>query len=223
MFKAVFLDFYGTLVHEDDVWIDAICKKIAVSSATQATKGEIGRYWWDSFASRLLPSYGHAFITQRHIELQALKETMACFESTCNPEELCEILFEHWQTAPMFADTVAFLSGINVPAIIVSNIDRGDIEAAIHHNGLAFEHIVTSEDARSYKPGTDIFRQALQISNLKPEEVLHVGDSLTNDIIGAHNVGIQAAWINRKHKPTPQHCTPDYTVHSLTELIPLLS
>ncbi|MBD3920162.1 HAD family hydrolase [Paenibacillus sp. PR3] len=222
MFKAVFLDFYGTLVHEDDVWIEAICNRILASSSVQATTGEIGRFWWDSFSSRFIPSYGNAFITQRKIELQALEETIAFFESTCNPEELCRILFNHWQAPPLFEDTVAFLRAIDVPPIIVSNIDRNDIEAAIQHNGLAFEHIITSEDARAYKPRADIFHQALHISNLKPEDVLHVGDSLTNDIIGAHNAGIRAAWINRKNKPTPQHCTPDYTVQSLTELIPLL-
>jgi len=224
MFKAVFLDFYGTLVHEDDVWIDEICGKIAVSSTVQATKGEIGRYWWDSFSSRLLPSYGDAFITQRDIELMALEETIAYFGSTCHSEELCQILFKHWQTlAPMFEDTLAFLRAVDIPRIIVSNIDRDDIEAAIHHNGLTFDHIITSEDARSYKPRSEMFQQALHISNLKPEDVLHIGDSLTNDIVGAHYAGIRAAWINRRNKPLPQHCTPDYTVHSLIELIPLLT
>ncbi|GMK39820.1 hypothetical protein PCCS19_28750 [Paenibacillus sp. CCS19] len=65
--------------------------------------------------------------------------------------------------------------------------------------------------------------QALHISGLKPEEVLHIGDSLTNDIIGAHNAGIRAAWINRRNKPATQHCTPDYIVVCLIELIPLLT
>jgi 2-haloalkanoic acid dehalogenase type II len=223
MFKAVFLDFYGTLVHEDDVYIEAICKRIMASSKVKALTSEIGRYWWNSFSSQFHSAYGGEFKTQRHIELLSLEDTVACFDSNEEPGELSRILFQHWQTAPLFEDALAFLRAIQVPIVIVSNIDRGDIEAAIRHNGLDFDHIITSEDVRAYKPRPDIFREALKTLSLKPEDVLHVGDSINNDIIGAHNAGIRAAWINRKNKPTPQHCTPDYTVHSLNELIPLLS
>jgi hypothetical protein len=35
---------------------------------------------------------------------------------------------------------------------VVSNIDRADIEAAIDYHGLKFDHVVTSEDAKSPGP-----------------------------------------------------------------------
>lgn len=223
LYKAVFLDFYGTLVHEDDVFIEEISARILASSTVQTTTREIGQYWWHSFSRRLDSAYGAGFKTQRAIELQSLEDAIAFYNSSEDPVELSELLFKHWQTAPLFEDSIPFLRTIQVPTIIVSNIDRADIEAAIQHNELDFNRIITSEDVRSYKPRQTIFHEALITCNLKPEEVLHVGDSLTNDIIGAHNVGIQAAWINRKNKPQPQHCTPDYIIRSLTELIPLLS
>jgi 2-haloalkanoic acid dehalogenase type II len=223
MFKAVFLDFYGTLVHEDDVFIEAICKRIMASSKVEASASEVGRYWWNSFSSQFQSAHGGEFKAQRHIELLSLEDTVDYFDSQEEPGELSRILFQHWQTAPLFEDALALLRAIRIPTVIVSNIDRGDIKAAIRHNGLDFNQIITSEDVRAYKPRPDIFREALKRFSLQPEDVLHVGDSLNNDITGAHNAGIRAAWINRKNKPTPQHCTPDYTVSSLTELIPLLS
>jgi 2-haloalkanoic acid dehalogenase type II len=97
MYKAVFLDFYGTLVHEDDVFIEEICKKILTSTSTQTTTKEIGRYWWwwDSFSKAFYSSYGDNFKTQREIELCSLKDTIAFYKSYENPIELSEILYDY--------------------------------------------------------------------------------------------------------------------------------
>lgn len=43
--KAIFLDFYGTVVHEDDEIIPLICQKIKETSSKDCTIQEIGQYW----------------------------------------------------------------------------------------------------------------------------------------------------------------------------------
>ncbi|MNR21599.1 putative HAD-hydrolase YfnB [compost metagenome] len=92
----------------------------------------------------------------------------------------------------------------------------------MNHNELSFENIITSEDVKSYKPRLEMFEYALRTFQLNPEEVLHVGDSLTSDVAGAQNAGIKVAWINRQGKVLPANCNPDYIITSLEELIPLL-
>lgn len=221
MYKAVFLDFYGTLVHEDDVFIEDICKKVLASTSTQTTAKDIGRYWWDSFSKTFYSSYGDKFKTQREIELSSLEDTLTFYNSTENPGELSEILFDQWQFPQLFEDTNIFLRSIRVPKIILSNIDRKDIQSAINHNGLSFENVITSEDVKSYKPRPEMFHQALAAYQLNPKEVLHIGDSLTSDVAGAQNAGIKVAWINRKNKALPESYSPDYVINSLIELIPL--
>jgi 2-haloacid dehalogenase/putative hydrolase of the HAD superfamily len=69
----------------------------------------------------------------------------------------------------------------------VSNIDRADLDAALAHHELAgyFTHLVTSQDARAYKPRPEMFTTALGLLRLGPHEVIHVGDSLTSDVAGA--------------------------------------
>ncbi|KRE24895.1 HAD family hydrolase [Paenibacillus sp. Soil522] len=222
MYKAVFLDFYGTLVHDDDVFIEEICKNILTSTSIQTTTKDIGRYWWDSFSKTFYSSYGDNFKTQREIELCSLEDTIAFYKSYENPKVLSEILYDYWKYPQLFEDTNIFLGSISTPKIILSNIDRNDIQSAINHNGLSFENVITSEDVKSYKPRPEMFQKALAEYNLKPIEVLHVGDSLTSDVAGAQNAGIKVAWINRKNKELPQNYSPDYIVNSLNELIPLL-
>jgi 2-haloacid dehalogenase/putative hydrolase of the HAD superfamily len=63
----------------------------------------------------------------------------------------------------------------------------------------------------------------LEILELKPDEVLHVGDSFNNDILGARTLGIPGFWINRKEKLVPAgEAAPDYMGATLMELLKII-
>jgi FMN phosphatase YigB (HAD superfamily) len=67
-----------------------------------------------------------------------------------------------------------------------------------------------------------MFEEALRRYNLDKSEVIHVGDSLSSDIIGAQGVGIKAVWLNRKHRRLPEGIKPDYIFSELKELKTIL-
>ncbi len=222
MVDVVLLDFYGTVVHEDDVVIDQICKTISRSAEVHATPREIGSYWWATFSDGFKSSYGDGFQTQRRIELASLARTIENFEADCSAEELSGPLFDYWERPPIFDDAIPFLDGIGVPVIVVSNIDRFDIDTAIAHHGLSFDHVITSEDVRSYKPRPELFLAGLEAAGCPPDRALHVGDSLTSDVAGALRLGLPVAWVNRKGKPPPSLDAPNYEVANLMEVRPLI-
>lgn len=222
MIRAVLLDFYGTLVHEDDAIIQEICERIRRTASVPTTVGDIGQRWWTSFSSLCNRSCPGSFLTQRALALQSLVETMQHFEATDDPEVLIELQFAHWIAPPIFPDTRPFLEALPVPVCVVSNIDRADVEAAIAFHDLPIEHLVTSDDAQAYKPRREMFDLALQKLDLTPDDVLHVGDSRSSDILGAHNLGIPVAWINRTGKPAPQFPAPDFVVHDLAEVLKIV-
>ncbi|WP_211748605.1 HAD family hydrolase [Paenibacillus sp. Marseille-Q4541] len=56
------------------------------------------------------------------------------------------------------------------------------------------------------------------MSGCTPDEVIHVGDSLSSDIEGAQRLGIQAIWLNRLNKQLPDHYKPDYICSNLIEV-----
>ena len=87
------------------------------------------------------------------------------------------------------------------------------------HIGVKPDGIFTSEDARSYKPDSGLFRYALEKTGLLPEEVIHIGDSLSCDVKGASGAGIKAVWLNRSGREVPECVT---AVQVLTELFPFL-
>ena len=49
-----------------------------------------------------------------------------------------------------------------------------------------------------------------------------VGDSLSSDIRGGKNAGIQTCWVNPEHKAAQENLVPDYEIESLSQLPALL-
>ena len=214
MKKAVFVDFYGTLVHEDGVRVEKTCRIVSETGDGSAT-GMIGGFWWERFKA----SEGDGFRTQRELEYISLKETIERFGSAADAEELSKVMFDYWVKPDIFPDTREFLDKCPVPVWIVSNIDTADVLAAMEYHGIRTAGVVSSEDARSYKPSPAIFRYALGKSGFAPEDVVHIGDSLSSDVAGARSAGIEPLWLNRRGKPVPEGVR---SIATLPEAIPLL-
>ena len=116
------------------------------------------------------------------------------------------------------------LAELAVPVCLVTNIDNAELLSALRHTGLSFDEAVTSEDCRAYTPREEVFAKALSVLDMPPADVLHVGDSLGNDVQGAKRVGIPVLWINRKNQqPSTVGEVPDYTSTDLTGLLNTLN
>ncbi len=83
-----------------------------------------------------------------------------------------------------------------------------------------FDVIVTREDVKAIKPEPKIFLHALETLGVQPAEALMVGDSLSQDVYGAKNVGMTAVWINRDGEPG--YHMADYEIRTLHELRKIL-
>ena len=135
---------------------------------------------------------------------QLFLKTINYFKSSADAVELSNMMFEYWRKPPIFEEAKLFFEKCPVPIYIVSNIDNKDILDAVEFHGLKPNAIFTSEDAKSYKPRKELFEYALKAIGLKPEQVVHIGDSLRSDVKGAMTVGIDTIWINRGGRQVPK-------------------
>jgi len=202
MIKALFCDFYGTMVFEDDEPIGATVERIYQSGRAEG-KEEIGAFWSRRFCALCAEAFGEGFRTQRDLVLQSLQETMDRFHSDENADELCRYQFEYGRKPPIFEDAKPFFAQCPIPVYIISNIDTDDLHSALCFHGLQPAGVVTSEEARAYKPRGEIFTLALRKFGLAQGEVVHIGDSVSSDVMGAKAAGIPYIWINRKGKARP--------------------
>ncbi|MBV7509786.1 YjjG family noncanonical pyrimidine nucleotidase [Bacillus sp. sid0103] len=86
-----------------------------------------------------------------------------------------------------------------------------------------FEHIIISEEAGFLKPEKGIFDYAfskLQVTD--KAKVLIVGDSLTSDIQGGINYGIDTCWFNPHIKENNIGIKPTYEIRKLPDLIKIV-
>jgi FMN phosphatase YigB (HAD superfamily) len=86
-----------------------------------------------------------------------------------------------------------------------------------------FDTIVVSDEVGWRKPRRDIFDVALTRLGVPAEASLFVGDRADMDVLGAQQIGMDAAWINRDGEALPAGVAPPtYEIRDLGELGPIL-
>lgn len=87
--------------------------------------------------------------------------------------------------------------------------------ATIRH---CFEEMFISQELGCRKPQPEYFEIVLgRLGEVKKENILVVGDSLTSDIKGGLDAGLDVCWFNPNGKE-PGGLTPTYTVSTLAEI-----
>jgi len=216
-YKALLLDFYGTLVKEDDDLVECIIKQVGALSPVEDATALIRRRWWQLMVSLCDESHGDRFMTQRKIDVNSLRQVLTEFKVDLDPDVLCADIFAYWEAPMAYPDVAPFLRRLSAPVCIVSNIDEADVRSAMRMNNWDFPFLVTSEGCRAYKPRPEMFTAALCALGLSAYDVLHVGDSITADVAGAQAFGMDVAWMNRRGRAQPQ-TQPTLTVDSFDEL-----
>lgn len=89
--------------------------------------------------------------------------------------------------------------------------------------GLAdyFDYIFHAEKGLKQKPNGDLFQLACHKLQLKPTQILHVGDCGYADILGAQRAGFHSAWLNCYDVGKPIHTLPDIELNQVTDLAKL--
>ena len=220
MIKGLLLDFYGTVVEDDDAILLAIAARVAAQATRPVTPDQVLAAWMREFEA---VACGPDFLPLRECSPVSLATVMAEVGCAGEPLALCAPQFAYWRSPPLRAGTREFLSRVRVPICIVSDVDREDLTAAMAYHDLTFDAVVTSEDVGAYKPSPAMFARALDVLSLDASEVMHVGDSLNADMRGASAAGIRVAWVNRRRLPAPDDLPITYEIANLAELASLIT
>jgi putative hydrolase of the HAD superfamily len=85
-----------------------------------------------------------------------------------------------------------------------------------------FDVTVFSDEVGLCKPNEVMFRLALDGLKVRPEEALHVGDLITNDVLGAKSVGMRTAWLKTVDEGVPAWVAPDFIITRLLEVVKIV-
>jgi 2-haloacid dehalogenase len=128
-----------------------------------------------------------------------------------------------WKPWP---DTVAALRQLKTRfrLAILSNVDDDLFAGTRPQLEVAFDEVITAQQARAYKPSLTLFELALSRIKTPAHRVLHVGQSIYHDVVPAQALGLATVWVNRPSaRPgvgavKSAEARPDMTVTSLAQL-----
>jgi FMN hydrolase / 5-amino-6-(5-phospho-D-ribitylamino)uracil phosphatase len=141
------------------------------------------------------PDIAHDFTQVRHESLR-----LALLESGDDPDlsrEAFEVFFaarHELELYPEVEDAIRRLAS-RYPLMALSN---GNADIARTILGPWFSGAISAREFGVGKPDPRIFREACRRLGLEPVQVLHVGDDLELDVLGARNAGLHTFWLRRE-------------------------
>jgi putative hydrolase of the HAD superfamily len=160
-------------------------KQMAPRSAIDGPRENDDKGWWRELVNRVLDQ-----VTPSLSELDR--------------DNFFEIAYEHfaeagvWELYPEVVDVLEQLRH-RFQLAVISNFD-GRLRFILEQLGVSkyFRHIFISSELGADKPDPEIFRRALKLIDLNPNEVLHVGDESERDWKAAAEAGLLIFRLDRE-------------------------
>lgn len=172
--------------------------------------------------------FEEGLITQEKLKIDRFKRLSHELNMDFNPENLASSYMKHLADGSFLLEgaleLIEELTG-SYKLLIVTNGLTDVQNKRIRKSSIAnhFEHIVISEEVKVSKPNPKIFELALKdLTCSDKSKVLIIGDSLTSDIQGGINFGIDTCWYNPNKLQNTKNITPTYEVSTFDELKKLL-
>jgi putative hydrolase of the HAD superfamily len=115
-----------------------------------------------------------------------------------------EIAYEHFAEAgvwELYPEVVEVLTRLQpqFQLAVISNFD-GRLRFILEHLGVSefFKHVFISSELGADKPDPEIFRRAIKVVHLSPDQVLHAGDEPERDWKAASSAGLSIFRLDRQ-------------------------
>ncbi len=212
MIELISFDCYGTLIDWETGILDSLVP-ILKKHGIEISNSEILKLYAD-FESNLERSYKpYKEILREVVDMFGKRFGFTPSQSERNA--LMDSIVD-WKP---FEDAPGVLSKLKerYKLAIISNIDNDIIAETVKSLGVDFDHIVTAQMARAYKPSLEIFKLAHELFGIDKEKWLHVAQSVYHDIIPAKKLGLKVVLVRRRgYGATPVvHEKADYEIDDL--------
>jgi 2-haloacid dehalogenase len=192
-FEVLTFDCYGTLINWEEGILNCL-RAVLANHRKSAEDAAILQLFGDREANAEQGEYR----SYRDVLQAVVRDFGQHFGFTPASEEIKSLpeSLANWQPWP---DTVKALQQLQrrFRLGIISNVDDDLFAATRPRLEVKFDHIITAQQARAYKPSLKIFELALSRIAVPVHRVLHVGQSIYHDVIPAQSLGLATVWVNR--------------------------
>ena len=215
---AVTFDCYGTLID----WETGIRQSFNTILKAKGAKIDVKDFQakWNEIEFALIQGRYQPYKT---ILRKSLKKTMEHFKLRYNEAD-GDLFAESMSTWNPFPDVMPTLRELGKRSMIaiISNTDNDIIHETVRKIGVSFDRIITTEDAKAYKPSPKIFQHAIKIIGATPAQILHTSFSFKYDLNPGKRLGFQTVWVKRKSEKD-ERGKRDFEVVDLRGLLNIIS
>jgi 2-haloalkanoic acid dehalogenase type II len=214
-YRGLTFDAFGSLLQGGPGRPPAVLGRLAPARGSLPSVEEV---WRRALRTRYLAD---PFVSFREAHRQAFDEVFAHLGISDDVDRCIDEAFDEYRLAtayPEVRDVIKELEA-HVVMAVVSNMDTALLLEALHRNGLAFTFVIASEEEQRYKPSASIFQRAVRYLGLPAANILHVGDSVEEDLAGAASVGMGSVLIRRPDRPAGSPAGSSRVVRDLREVL----
>ena len=222
MIKALVFDCYGTIISTGNGSVEA--SKIILNNVKSQIDPKIFYKTWKKIHKENIQKLKH-FCTEEKIFNNDLKMLFQEYGIKNSPRKNIKPMLNSLYNRKYFDDVIINLVQLKnkYSIFIASNSDTKPLMENVGNEKYLFNGIYTSEILRAYKPSNIFFEKLLIKINYNKDEVLFIGDSIEDDIIGANTVGLKSVLVNRKNKVIDENCPANYIINNIYELNNILN
>ncbi|HID04478.1 MAG TPA: HAD family hydrolase [Candidatus Caldiarchaeum subterraneum] len=204
-FKVVSLDFGGTLayeVEEEYITLLKVLKKLGLDFRGE----EIRKIYEEEKQAYESSQHNGVWTEKTHIELvSGILRRLGIEDSKTYAEKVCSLYPEVIDVRKFedVDDALKMLREEGYMLIIISNItSEARLRKLLQRLGIIgfFQHLIASGSVGYEKPDSRIFLHACNLAGVRPQELVHVGDSYEHDCKGARSVGAFPLLIDRGNR-----------------------
>lgn len=228
--KAISLDLDDTLYDNRPVIANAETQLLAFMHQYYPKTLVWDRKDWLSLKRTILQSHPELIDDPSAARKEVLKQGLLKFGYSLQvAEEGAELgfnCFYHHRSAFKVDDAVlALLTTLSKDYRIIG-ITNGNVDGKAIGLSSVMEFVINAGNGLRMKPCDDMFKLACERLEIQPNELLHVGDSFSSDVMGARLFGAQSVWLNpalgREEADLSNTGLPHVTIGQLSELAALI-
>jgi len=225
--KAITFDGDGTLWDFESVMIEALEKVLDAirpltdeATASRLSVHDLIEIRDDLAAEQMAGALDH--VSLRRDSFRVLLDRIGVTASGL-VDHLSDLYFEHrFGTIKLYDDAMPALTKLrrDFAIVLVSNGNNDPARFGLDH---CFDLTVFAQDCGFSKPDPRIFGAAMRRLGIEPYQAIHIGDSLSTDVAGAHASGLKALWLNRGDDPNDTPIRPEATIADLSEIVDMIN
>ncbi len=193
--------------------------KLPISNEKIARYSAINLTWWERFEK--------GKIKKHEIYSGRFSEYLAFYGLNGDPKKMSEDYFEFLSQGYDIIDgadkALEYIKNKGYTVCITTNGMSRTQYRRIDNCSIKkyFDYIFVSEDAGHQKPETEYFDYVMSNTSEKDKsKILVIGDSISSDILGGINFGVDTCWLNPKGKSGAYK--PTYEITNIMQICDIL-